>query len=27
LIEENGERSRLSARGRLQADTIAEQLY
>jgi oxygen-independent coproporphyrinogen III oxidase len=27
LIEENGERSRLSARGRLQADTIAGQLY
>jgi oxygen-independent coproporphyrinogen-3 oxidase len=27
LIEEDGERSRLSARGRLQADTIAEQLY
>ncbi len=27
LIEEEGERSRLSARGRLQADTIAEQLY
>ena len=27
LIEENGVRSRLSARGRLQADTIAEQLY
>jgi putative oxygen-independent coproporphyrinogen III oxidase len=27
LIEEDGGRSRLSARGRLQADTIAEQLY
>jgi oxygen-independent coproporphyrinogen-3 oxidase len=27
LIEEDGERSRLSARGRLQADTIAGQLY
>ena len=27
LIEEHGERSRLSARGRLQADTIAGQLY
>lgn len=27
LIEENGERSRLSARGLLQADTIAGQLY
>jgi len=27
LIEEDGERSRLSARGRLQADTIAAQLY
>ena len=27
LIEEHGGRSRLSARGRLQADTIAEQLY
>jgi len=27
LIEEDGERSRLSARGILQADTIAEQLY
>jgi oxygen-independent coproporphyrinogen III oxidase len=27
LIEEDGTRSRLSARGRLQADTIAEQLY
>jgi oxygen-independent coproporphyrinogen III oxidase len=27
LIEEEGERSILSARGRLQADTIAEQLY
>ena len=27
LIEEDGERSRLSARGRLLADTIAEQLY
>ena len=27
LIEEDGERSRLSARGLLQADTIAEQLY
>ena len=27
LIEEDGERSRLSARGRLQADTIAWQLY
>ena len=27
LVEEDGERSRLSARGRLQADTIAGQLY
>lgn len=27
LIEEDGEHSRLSERGRLQADTIAEQLY
>jgi len=27
LIEEDGEHSRLSGRGRLQADTIAEQLY
>ena len=27
LVEEDGERSRLSARGRLQADTIAAQLY
>ena len=27
LIEENGERSKLSAKGRLQADTIAGQLY
>jgi oxygen-independent coproporphyrinogen-3 oxidase len=27
LIEEDGTRSRLSARGRLQADTIAGQLY
>lgn len=27
LIEQNGERSRLSAKGRLQADTIAGQLY
>ena len=27
LIEEDGERSKLSARGRLQADTIAGQLY
>lgn len=27
LIEEDGERSRLSARGRLHADTIASQLY
>ncbi len=27
MIEEDGERSRLSARGRLQADTIAGQLY
>jgi oxygen-independent coproporphyrinogen-3 oxidase len=27
LLEEDGERSRLSARGRLQADTIAGQLY
>jgi oxygen-independent coproporphyrinogen-3 oxidase len=27
LIEEDGERTRLSARGRLQADTIAGQLY
>ena len=27
LIEEDGERSRLSAQGRLHADTIAEQLY
>ena len=27
LIEEDGERSRLSARGRLHADTIAGQLY
>ena len=27
LIEEDGDRSRLSARGRLQADTIAAQLY
>jgi len=27
LLEEDGERSRLSARGRLLADTIAEQLY
>jgi oxygen-independent coproporphyrinogen III oxidase len=27
LIEEDGERSRLTARGLLQADTIAEQLY
>ena len=27
LIEEDGERSKLSAQGRLQADTIAEQLY
>ena len=27
LIEDDGERSRLSARGRLQADTIAGQLY
>jgi len=27
LIEEEGERTRFSARGRLQADTIAEQLY
>lgn len=27
LIEENGEHMRLSARGRLQSDTIAEQLY
>ncbi len=27
LIEEDGERSRLSAKGRLQADTIAGQLY
>jgi oxygen-independent coproporphyrinogen-3 oxidase len=27
LIEEDGERTRLSTRGRLQADTIAGQLY